>query len=280
MNFKLLYKLLASSFIFVFLTNANAQDFQSAFDEFSNEANVYEDILKKCPYGLDYTDKFFSILKKHGIKDINARDDKGFSILHYAAETDDLETLKVLIDFGCDINLVNSENNTPIDVALKKGNFCFAAYLLELFGKFNLELLKENINKVGKDGTTLLENSINGNFNNTAHLLLSLGATPPNLNNIFVYRHYIGMTELHKALLHGKLGKAENIIKNGIYINDNYNLQKLTPLHIAYMYGYDEIADLLIKHGANTHVLDIFEKTPNNYRNPSIQNRLIMLFSN
>ena len=49
---------------------------------------------------------------------INARDDKGNTPLHYATMSKHVELVQVLVDSDADISLENDEGQTPLDLAI------------------------------------------------------------------------------------------------------------------------------------------------------------------
>eukprot|EP01129_Flabellula_baltica_P003267 TRINITY_DN13066_c0_g1_i1.p1 TRINITY_DN13066_c0_g1~~TRINITY_DN13066_c0_g1_i1.p1 ORF type:complete len:731 (+),score=122.44 TRINITY_DN13066_c0_g1_i1:31-2223(+) len=61
--------------------------------------------------------------------DPNIKCDTVFPI-HAAADTDNLDIVKILVDFGADINIVDSLGNSPLHIASKRGSLEIVEYLL------------------------------------------------------------------------------------------------------------------------------------------------------
>lgn len=55
----------------------------------------------------------------------------GLNALSFAARAGDVETIKVMLDAGVDVNLVDGENTTPVVIALMNKEYTAAKYLLE-----------------------------------------------------------------------------------------------------------------------------------------------------
>ena len=61
---------------------------------------------------------------------------------------------------------------------------------------------------------------------------------------------------LHIACLNKNIEVVEILISHGININDNEDVRGFTPLVIASMMHYKEIAEFLLSHGASTNIQD------------------------
>ncbi len=55
----------------------------------------------------------------------------GLTALHFAAREGDVETGRVLLDAGVDVNLLDADQTTPLVVALLNKHYSFAAFLLD-----------------------------------------------------------------------------------------------------------------------------------------------------
>ena len=69
------------------------------------------EILKKVLSSLDIDNKFV----------INAKNTKGLTPLHLAVIANELETVKVLVEHGADINVMDNTSRTPLELAHDEG---------------------------------------------------------------------------------------------------------------------------------------------------------------
>lgn len=60
--------------------------------------------------------------------EVNAKDENSRTALHWAAENDDLEIVKILVESGADTKAKNRENLTPLDLADKFGKHFIASF--------------------------------------------------------------------------------------------------------------------------------------------------------
>ena len=71
--------------------------------------------------------------------DIMILDKDNKTALHYAAMHDNIEMCSIFIDKGLDINAKDKYNQTPLQIALSEKNFNIALYLLNHGADFNIE---------------------------------------------------------------------------------------------------------------------------------------------
>ena len=63
--------------------------------------------------------------------DVNAVDEQGRSLLFYAAKYDQIETIKQLLQAGCDPNLKDNFGKTPLHAAIERGSMEVAKVLIK-----------------------------------------------------------------------------------------------------------------------------------------------------
>ena len=64
-------------------------------------------------------------------KDINALGADGLAALHHAAIVGTRRVIEVLLYFGAEINIQNSDGDYPLDLAVREGNYDIAQFLIE-----------------------------------------------------------------------------------------------------------------------------------------------------
>ena len=87
-------------------------------------------------------DEVRTILQDNQI-DINYQMSSGMSILHYAASTGSYDCLRLLIDAGAKVNVLDNQRRSPLDLAVRNGFFDCASELIKNGAKI------ENIVKGG-----------------------------------------------------------------------------------------------------------------------------------
>lgn len=74
-----------------------------------------------------------------GISNINAQDNHGRTLLHYAVVEQDLKRLKLFLDHGAIINVKDNKNQTPYDLAKD----CEYFDIIDFFDNYFIEDIKE-----------------------------------------------------------------------------------------------------------------------------------------
>jgi len=163
--------------------------------------------------------------------DVDAKDQKDQTALHYAAKAGQIAVAKLLIANGADVN-VNAGEWTPLQEA---------AY----YSKEMVELLLAKGANINTGKWTALHSALDAERFDIVELLLAKGADA----NI---RDDKGRTPLHIAAWYAAVSKptiVELLLSKGADINLKDNNDK-TALSYAIENGYTEIVELLRKHGA------------------------------
>jgi len=71
--------------------------------------------------------------------DVNAKDIKGHTPLHYAVYFDKEEMIRLLVDSKADVNAQDSSGDTPLHLAMGKRNETFANYLAQHGANFTIK---------------------------------------------------------------------------------------------------------------------------------------------
>jgi hypothetical protein len=142
-----------------------------------------------------------------------------------------VEEVKKLIDAGADVNAnLNNSGNTPLFLAVRRGNVALAEYLISAGA---------DVNAKNKHGSSPLHWAVDSDIVAIVELLISAGADV-NAKN----KH--GLPPLHWAAHEDNIAIVELLISAGADVNaedeDGY-----TPLHWV---KSQEMKDLLIEHGA------------------------------
>ena len=93
--------------------------------------------------------------------DINSRDNKGNSALHWAVYSNSRETVDYLIYYNIDISLKDNDDDTALQIAMRKGNQYLVKRLSEDYSSFfnkngKVVKIKQNENEISKTLTSNL----------------------------------------------------------------------------------------------------------------------------
>ncbi len=152
--------------------------------------------------------------------------------------------MTLLLESGADVNIRDSNDKTPLDVALDHGRFDVARLLVEYMG---------NVDSQNRIDLTFLDNPPQGPPPNVAQRSLGRGEdsdVPQNMK-----------TSLHDASEEGNLEIVQSLLDSGAYVNERNALQQ-DPLFCASRGGRVEVAKLLIKYGADVNFQDRVGRAP------------------
>jgi ankyrin repeat protein len=169
-------------------------------------ATIGDDIPTYCPENLDVV----RVLAKAGMN-FNV-EGKLSPPLHYVSESDNISFVKILINYGADVNFKDKFGRTPVQAASSRGRSDILQLLIDNGG---------DVNNIGM-GVTPLFVAILGN--DVSLVVAGFGGNNPKINNI-------------KVLI--KSGADVNAICDGTSI-----------LELAYDKNHREVIDMLIKAGA------------------------------
>ncbi|CAB0038616.1 unnamed protein product [Trichogramma brassicae] len=177
----------------------------------------------------------------------------GDSPLHLALEFGRKKVAKLLLRNGANPNLANKDGLLPLHI------LCTTKYpnseLMEIF----LNKLQQNPNHiVPKTGDSPLHLAVENGHKEVAKLLLRNGANPNWANKD-------GLLPLH-ILCTTKYPNSElmEIFLNKLQQNPNHIVPKTgdSPLHLALENGHKEMAELLLRNGANPNLANGYGLTP------------------
>jgi cytohesin len=198
--------------------------------------------------------------------DVNAKDDNGWTPLHYAAGNGHKEVAELLIAKDADVNAKTDIGRTPLHAAAYSGH------------KEIAELLIANgadVNAKRAGGVTPLYAATLGAHKEVVELLIAKGAdvnaktdwgSTPLHYAAFGHKEIVelliaegadvnakadgGSTPLQAAASEGQKESAELLIDKGADVNAK-NEWEDTPLHTAAYYGHKVVVELLIAKGAD-----------------------------
>jgi ankyrin repeat protein len=226
-------------------------------------------------------------------EDIKTKDAQGDQPIHHAVLSHNQKFMNLLIAKGADVNAKNKQGQTPIQVALMINNWDAVTYLIEK-GAY---LSDEDIKTEDSQGNQLIHwAALNGN-QKLVNLLIAKGADV-NANNYhgdtpIVWAARNGRKDVVELLLtkganvNVKYNEGSTPLQMAISLeeieryNDDYkqtiklliakgsdiNVKALldngrTPLHLAALANWPDVAEMLIAKGAKINFKNVYGRTP------------------
>ena len=205
------------------------------------------------------------------LKIVNAKDEKGCTLLHKAIIANDTAFVEELLGYGADIRIFADDGSLPIHLAAESGNPEIVRLLLargadpnanmtlRLTGRYvENEVVHTEGRFVQLDKTPLFVAVEKGK----KELILLLIAKGAQVNAVM--KDSFGETPLIWALTFGNVEAATVLIEAGAQVNARWN-DRETPLHLAATSGSKELILLLIAKGAQVNAIDNMGNTPLDY---------------
>jgi len=220
----------------------------------------------------------------------DAKEEDGFTPLHYAAQEGHAECCSLLISSGCKLDALNSEHLTPLYWASKNGHLALIRLLLDAGAQLEA--------KAG-NGRTALGSAAFGGHGDAIKLLLARGADPnattclgntPLIDAILMRRsacvevllpvsdlsitNRLGRNAFHTSIMAADMECFELLLPlvgdvdvrtvagidlDGVSSSTQFNA---TPLSLACHFGQHDMAKALLRRGALRTARDSCQRTP------------------
>lgn len=172
--------------------------------------------------------------------DVNSKNSYyGSTMLHYALHYNYPEIVKLLLDYGADINCRNRYGYPPLHYTIEYGHMATVKLLLNHGADVNLKNIDEE---------TPLHIATKNGYTEIVKLLLDYGADV-NLNDKYE------CTALYHAVQIGNTEISKLLLDHGADVNLKNKYQE-TPLHIAAKDGLTKTVHQIITHNADTTTKD------------------------
>ena len=185
---------------------------------------------------------------KTQITDINALDDEGMSLLHYAGINGKIEIIKILFEkFSANINILNLDKKTALHIASIRGHNEVIKYLLSKGSDIFLQ---------SSSGHNALHYA--AHYGKTQIVTLLLEALDSHWQkNLLESKDIDGNHPIHYAALYSNIEILNILIRFGANVNIQ-NKYGDTPLHFAASRNtHPQIIKKLLEEGANIKILNI-----------------------
>ena len=182
--------------------------------------------------------------------DINAKDERGLTPLHYACIEGEDAVLAVLLDKGASVAEQSKTGFFPLHLATQRGHDNAVRELIK--GGAQVDAKRSD------NGTTSLQMAAQIGYDEIARLLVDSGADV-NASSIAS-----GETPLHFAAYAGHTALAGFLVQNGAKVNAHMAGGE-TPILLAADKGHEAIVALLAESGADIHAKGKDGLTPLHY---------------
>lgn len=185
---------------------------------------------------------------KDSKEDINAKGDKGWTLLHHAALANKADIIAYALSKGAQINTTANDKSTPLIVAAQVGAKQAVTLLTEKGAEVNARMT---------GGFTALHLAAQQGQTEVVKILIAAGADKTLLSE----PKGAGLQPIHLAALGGHVSAMSTLYKAGVSI-DALTGDKKTPLMIALAAKQDKMANLIVNTGANLNAAEVQGLTP------------------
>ena len=212
------------------VAHALLEDYQCPVDI----RDKHGDTILHCACRANATQSVKTLIQKYNAEKYldNSSNDKSLQVSIVARSGDVDKVRRYFKDSGCDVNVTDNENWTPLHYACTWGDLDMARMLIGTF--------KAVMTIQGWDGTTALMLAIKHGHDNVAHALLEDYQCPVDI------RDEHGDTVLHYVCAEGKLDLAKMLIAHKANMAIQ-NINGATALMLAIKHGHDSVAHALLE---------------------------------
>ncbi|XP_022256387.1 protein phosphatase 1 regulatory subunit 16A-like [Limulus polyphemus] len=222
----------------------------------------------------------------------DSTNEDGLTALHQCCIDDSEEMMKLLIEFGANVNAKDSEQWTPLHAAATCGHLHLVKYLIAK----NADLLAVNADgnmpyDICEDDATLdyIESEMakrgvtqemidETRAATERQMLADLKLLAENGEDL-EYRDHQGATPLHIAAANGYLSVVEYLLDQHVS-TDSVDNDQWQPVHAAACWGHPDVIEMLVQSGADLNARTKNGETPYDIcEDPDLRERIIQLKS-
>lgn len=220
----------------------------------------------------------------------DSTNEDGLTALHQCCIDDSEEMMKVLVEFGADVNAADSEQWTPLHAAATCGHLHLVKFLIEKEasllavngdGNMPYDICEDETtlsfieNEMAKRGVT--QDLIDETRSRTETQMLADLMQVASQHGDLEWRDKHRATPLHIAAANGYLSVLEFLLDNHCS-TEVCDLDLWQPLHAAACWGHLEAVEILAQNGADISAVTRSGETPFDItEDPEIKERLVEL---
>ena len=222
----------------------------------------------------------------------DSANEDGLTALHQCCIDDSEDMMKLLIDFGANVNARDTEQWTPLHAAATCGHLHLVKYLISR----GADLLSVNADgnmpyDICEDETTLdfiegemakrgiTQQMIDDTRSVTENQMLRDLRLIASQEGDFEYRDVNGVTPLHIAAANGYVSVVEFLLDQHVS-TDVIDADSWQPVHAAACWGHPDVLDLLVQSGADLSARTKNGETPIDMcEDPELKERILQLQS-
>ncbi|XP_059092196.1 protein TANC2-like isoform X3 [Tigriopus californicus] len=184
--------------------------------------------------------------------DINAINSNGMTALMFAAKQGHLDIVRLLFQHGAVINLIDKTEMSALVFAAKSGHLNTISFLV------SCDWVTDSVNDLGlaEAAQQAMVISAEKGHEQVLEFLLDMAEVKINHSDTLT-----GNTALCAAASCGQRRCVEILLRRGAKVALS-NLKESSPLHLAIGGGHWEVTELLLKEGANLEQADSLGRTP------------------
>ncbi|XP_068676235.1 transient receptor potential cation channel subfamily A member 1-like isoform X4 [Montipora foliosa] len=189
--------------------------------------------------------------------DANIKGFGSYTPLHIAAQIDNVDICKRLLENGGDITLTAEDKMTPFGMAVSKGAQSVAEYFVSIAQERQMNLANL-IDNADNEGSTLLHLAVDSGIVPIVGLCLRLGS------NVRQPKESDNSTALHLACAQGSLEIVQLMVAEGHDVCKSQLLddQGMVPLHRAALNNHVTVVNYLLDQGSQVDPRDTQGRTP------------------
>jgi ankyrin repeat protein len=178
--------------------------------------------------------------------DVNKKDRRNCTVLHYAAQQGYRDIGELLISKGANVDAAGPGYLTPLYYAVQHGHRDIAELLI---------VAGADLNAKEPPWFTPLQHAVRNGHRDMAELLHFAALYDRKELAVLFTKNKVIKPSIHVSARLGKLTEVKDFLENGVDVNVK-DVLKRTPLHYSAMEGKIDIARLLIEAGADLNYKD------------------------
>lgn len=190
--------------------------------------------------------KPIQFLLRHGVSVNSALDKRGNKILHMICQNHAVQTMKIFLDHGAEVNTRNVEGKTPLHFCAENQSISFIELLISHGA---------DVNVLTNNGQSVIHFAAANKHQKVLEALLKYGL------NVDAKGKDGNFTPLFNAVWSNRYDNVKLLLDWQANVNERI-INSQIVLHVAVDQKHARIVDVLLEHGSDINVLDDYGNTP------------------